>query len=320
MFVLLFGKQIMAQNVEAYSKLDTNAILIGDQIGMELGISLPNNFTTTWPNIGDTITGNIEVISKSSIDTIIDNGILTLIQKLTITSFDSGYFELPSFSFNFGKKGDSLAYLSETGSLYLEVFTPEVDTSQAFKVIKAPYAEPYTFMEIFPWILLGLLVVGLIVLGVWFIIRRNKNKPIFASKPKPIRPPQEVALEKLEALRLAKVWQQGKLKVYHSQLTDIVREYLDNRFRFDAPEMTSEEIISELKNHKINNEVLGKLKAAFELSDFVKFAKAQPTALENDLSHSHCVDFINETAISLQTDTGLDENPVQKIEKGGVNV
>lgn len=320
LLVSLFGNQIIAQNTEAYTKLDTNTIMIGDQIGMELGIRLPIGFTTIWPTINDTISSNIEVISKSEIDTLFEDEQMFLSQKLKITSFDSGYFEIPSYAFLFGKEGDSLGYLSKSNSLYLQVFTPEVDTSQAFKVIKAPYSEPYTFMEIFPWVLGGLLIIGIIILVIWYIIRRKKNKSIFTSKPKPLRPPQEVALEKLETLRLSKIWQQGKLKSYHSQLTDIAREYLDRRFNFDAPEMTSEEIISELKNHKINSEAMSKISAAFELSDFVKFAKAQPTALENDLSLSHCVDFINETALIPQTEIIEDNNLSQNLRKGGSDV
>jgi len=318
--LLSFGNQMMAQNAEAYTKLDTNAIMIGDQIGMELGISLPIGFTTIWPTINDTITGNIEVIAKSGIDTLFDNDQMILSQQLKITSFDSGYFEIPRLSFFFGKDGDSLQYLSETSNLYLQVFTPEVDTSQAFKVIKAPYSEPYTFMEVFPWVLGGLLIIAVIIFVIWYLIRRKKNKPLFKIKPKPLRPPQDIALEKLEELRLAKVWQQGMLKSYHSQLTDIAREYLHRRFNFDAPEMTSDEIISELKNQKVNSEVLNKLNAAFTLSDLVKFAKAQPTALENDLSHSHCIDFVNETAMVAEIEKSENDNISINLEKGGSDV
>lgn len=317
LMLILFANNLQAQNIEAFTKIDTNAISIGDQIGLELGIKLPLEFTAVWPTITDTITKNIEVISSGNIDTIFDKKEMILTQKLTITSFDSGYFEIPGMEFLFGKSGDSLMYSSKAKSLFLNVYTPEVDTSQAFKVIKAPFSEPYTFMEIFPWVLGGILIIGLIIFLFWFIKRRKKNQPIFAAKPKPLLPPEVVALEKLETLRLSKVWQQGLIKKYHSQITDIVREYLDRRFNFDAPEMTSEEIIEELKNHKINEEALAKVSSAFKLSDFVKFAKAQPTALENDLSISHCVDFINETAFSPETEVNKEEQ--NKIE-GGTNV
>ncbi len=316
----VFANQLQAQNTEAFAKLDTNSIMIGDQVGLELGIKLPSGFTTLWPAISDTITENIELISRSGIDTVFDEDQMILSQQLTITSFDSGYFEMPSFSFLFGKEGDSLTFSSESQNLFLQVYTPEVDTSQAFKVIKAPYSEPYTFMEIFPWVLGGLIIIALIAFGIWFIIRRKKNKPVFASKPKPLRPPQEVALEKLETLRLEKVWQQGNLKKYHSQLTNIVREYLDRRFNFDAPEMTSGEIINELRNHKVNDEVMTKISSSFQLSDLVKFAKSQPTALENDLSLSHCVDFINETAIVFETETKEEVGQESNNKEGGKDV
>ena len=318
--LLLFATEMQAQNAVAYSKLDTNAIIIGDQIGLELGIELPVGFTTLWPAIGDTLTENIEIISKGGIDTIFDKDQIILSQQLTITSFDSGFFQVPGFNFLIGKEGDSLAFSSKSRNLFLQVYTPEVDTSQTFKVIKAPYAEPYTFMEILPWALGGLVVLAVIAFLIWFFIRRKKNKPIFTSKPKPLRPPQEVALEKLETLRLGKVWQQGHLKKYHSKLTDIVREYLDRRFNFDAPEMTSEEIIGELKNQKVNDEVLGKVSAAFQLSDLVKFAKAQPTALENDLSLSHCVDFVNETTVVIEPNTDSNQSLDARKKEGGANV
>ena len=313
-----FANQMQAQNAEAFTKLDTNAIMIGDQIGMELGINLPKGFTAVWPAIADTLSANIEVISIGGIDTVLKGEQLKLSRRLIITSFDSGYFEVPGMEFGFGMEGDTLLYSSRTASKYLQVYTPEVDTSQAFKEIRGPIAEPYTFMEVLPWVLGGLMVIFIIGLAIWFFVRWKKNKPVFAAKPKPLRPPHEVALEKLEELRLAKVWQMGKLKEYHSQLTDVVREYADRRFGFDAIEMTTDEIMNELKEHAVNEGALEKIRLAFELSDLVKFAKAQPTALENDLSLSHCVDFVNETT---QIAPQVNENTVEaNKEEGGTDV
>ena len=317
--LIAFTAKMQAQNAEAFTKLDTNAIMIGDQIGMDLGISLPLGFVAVWPTIADTLSENIEVISVGKIDTVLEEQQMKLSRRLTITSFDSGYFEVPGMEFGFGKQGDTLLYSSRTASMFLQVYTPEVDTSQAFKAIRGPIAEPYTFMEIFPWVLGGLLVIFIIALAIWFFVRWKKKKPVFAAKPKPLRPAHEVALEKLEELRLAKVWQSGKLKEYHSQLTDVVREYADRRFGFDAIEMTTDEIMQELKQHAVNEGALEKIRLAFELSDLVKFAKAQPTALENDLSLSHCVDFVKETT---QVAKPQEEENVEEVtkEEGGDHV
>jgi len=101
MLFILYGLHISAQNVEAYAKLDSTSIMIGDQIGLELGITVPESFAVSLPFFQDTITTNIEIIRKEPLDTtIIDEGIL-IKQLYTITSFDSGYFKLPDFEFLF---------------------------------------------------------------------------------------------------------------------------------------------------------------------------------------------------------------------------
>lgn len=310
---ILLGKFVVAQDTEAYSVLDTNAIMIGDQTKLEIGLKIPKGSNFIWPQIGDTLTKHLEVINKSKIDTSFTDTQMVLNQKLTITSFDSGYFEVPSYTFRFGK--DTLLKLTNSSPpIYLQVNTPVVDTTQAIKPIVLPYKEPYTFMEILPWALGGIALIALIVVLIWFITKRKNNKPLFAPKPKPLRPADVVALEKLDELRLAKVWQQGKLKEYHSQLTDIMREYLNRRFNFNAIEMTSDEIMDELQSHLENKEALSKINSVFELSDLVKFAKSQPTPLENDLSISHCVDFVQETKI-----VKVEETPSNN-QKGGADV
>jgi hypothetical protein len=104
-----------------------------------------------------------------------------------------------------------------------------------------------------------------------------------------------MALQKLEELRLAKVWQQGRIKEYYTSLTDITREYFEGRYFFDAMEMTTDEILEALDRQNINKGAINKIKGAFELADLAKFAKALPTPLENDLCLNHCVDFVKET-------------------------
>jgi len=287
--------RLQAQEIAAWSKIDTNAIMIGQHVQLELGINLPEGTRVSWPIILDTLSAQIEVLKQGNIDTIRQNGAERLIQQFTITSFDSGYVAIPSQQFHFKKSGDTTQFMTSTGELFLQVNVPQVDTTQAIKPIVGPISEPYTFAEMVPWILVGLAAAGFTVLIFWLIRRRKNKKPLFERKPKPALPPHVVAINKLEELRLAKVWQNGKIKQYHSELTDIMREYLDNRYHFDAPEMTSDEILQALRGIMKNKEAMEKLSGVFFLSDMVKFAKAQPTALENDLSLSHCVDFVNET-------------------------
>ncbi|PIQ35253.1 MAG: hypothetical protein COW63_01255 [Bacteroidetes bacterium CG18_big_fil_WC_8_21_14_2_50_41_14] len=312
---LLSGLKLHGQEVTSWSKIDTNAILIGQQVNMQFGIRVADGYQVNWPVIGDTLSSKIEVIEKSTIDTLVDEGALRLMQQLTITSFDSGYFEIPSIDIQVFAVGDTLLKTTSTGTLFLKVNVPVVDTAQAIKPIVVPISEPYTFREMLPWILIGLLVIALIVLLVLYLKKRKKNQPLFERRIKPALPPHVLAINKLEELRLARVWQSGKLKQYHSEITDIMREYLDNRYHFDAPEMTSDEILGALKKYQVNNQVYEKLNGVLFLADMVKFAKARPTPLENDLSLSHCVDFVNETKEDKPENREADQPATSEISK-----
>ncbi len=284
-----------SQETGAWLQPDTNAITIGDQIGMELGIRVNKDAVVQWPQIVDTLTGNIEVVNQTGIDTTFEADNKILKQRLTVTSFDSGYFKVPSVNFMYRLKDDSAVFTVGTKDFYLQVNTPQVDTTKPFKAIAGPIGEPYTLGEIIPWVLLALLAVALIVFAVYYYKRRKNNQPLFKAKPKPLPPPDVEAIDKLEALRLARIWQSGKIKLYHSSLTDIMKNYLKRRFGFDAPEMTTGEIIAELTDKSVNEEAKNKLQGVMQLADLVKFAKAQPTPLENDLSLEHCLDFVKET-------------------------
>ena len=315
-FVFSGFVSLKAQEAKSWAKLDTTTINIGDQTSLEIGLELPKGSLFSWPQFNDTITKNIEIISRSKIDSTINDNHLMLKQKFVITSFDSGNFELPQIQFHYGID-TSLVYSATSPAVFLKVNVPQVDTSQAFKPIILPYKEPITIGEILPWVLIGLLVIALIIGIIWFIRSRKSNKAVFRAKAKPLPPADILALSKLDELRLSKLWQQGKIKSYHSAITDIMREYIKRRFDFDAIEMTTDEIMNELQSKSNNEQALHKLKSVFELADLVKFAKAQPTALENDLGISHSVDFVNETKIVPEQK--VPETSLNK-EKGGSDV
>ena len=293
-FVAVRGQNMVP--LKATASLDTTAIMIGDQIGLNLALEVPAGTQVIWPELNDTLVPHVEIIKRGKTSSILKNNALTLRRRLLITSFDSGYFNITPLKFQVRIPGSSKVDTISTQDLFLQVYTPQVDTAKAFKAIKGPVAEPYTFGEILPWILLGLLLIAVVVFLIWYLRRRKKNQPLFARKSKPKLPPYEEAIQRLEEVRLSRMWQAGKLKAYHSAITDIMRVYVARRFRFDAREMTSGEIIQNLgKEPAVNKEALSKVQGAFELADLVKFAKLKPSPLENDTSLSYCVDFVNET-------------------------
>ncbi|MCW3102099.1 MAG: hypothetical protein JWO09_539 [Bacteroidetes bacterium] len=300
--LLFISLSSTAQEIKATAKLDSNSIVIGQQVKLELSIQYRadkgKHVQVTFPQITDTIRKEIEVVSQSKVDTIIDKNdpfLFTQVKTLYITSFDSGYWAMPPFKFDVNT--DTAGVLTEP--LLLQVSTVAVDTTQALKDIKAPYEEAYSWVD---WLKDNMYVVYtglaaiLVIIIIIILIRKMRNvKPPEIVVEVPKIPAHIIALEKLEKLRQQKLWQEGKLKAYHSSLTDILREYIENRFKISAMEQTTDEIIYGFRNAAVDEESKRKLKQVLMLADLVKFAKEQPLADENEASMSNVSDFINGT-------------------------
>ena len=289
-----------AQEVGVVAKLDTNAMLIGDHVGMTLKYTGPAKSQVIWPFLPDTILGNITVIGRGKVDTTYtpDKKSVTYSQLLNITCYDSGFYTVPSIPFHYRLLPDTTGHVATTTMIFLAVHTMKVDTTQAFKPIIGPLKVPITFREMLPWILGSLAAIALIVTGIWYFRKRKKKEPIFQLKPKVALPPNEKALQEFEKLRIKKLWQNGKIKEYHSELTEILRRYIEDRFQVPALEQTSAEITGSLYNNAdCSRNTLDKLNRLLILADMVKFAKAQPVATENDKSLTDGIEFVHGTTV-----------------------
>lgn len=313
-FILSFSLMLLqinmqAQEITARAELDTTDILIGDQINLNIYFSMPLDSRVIWPYYQDTLVHNIEILARSQVDTMINEGdnVVDMFQSLTITSFDSGYYHIPALKFAYQPIDDTAFTEITTMPIYLRVHTMEVDTTKAIMAIKPPLEAPITFREILPWILMGLAAIALIILIIFIVRKLKRKEPIFTIKPKPVLPPHVVAITGLEKLKQKKLWQGGKTKNYYTELTDIVRVYIEGRFGIQAVEMTSDEIIVGLKNTDTNPEIIEKLRQTLMLADMVKFAKASPLPLENDVSLNNSMDFVKETIQTIEEITDKDD-------------
>lgn len=262
--------------------LSKNKILIGEQVYLTLAIppSLSNGKNITWPRMVDTINKNIEIL-----DSVIDlkDPAKGLTKKYLITSFDSGYYAIQPFAF---KLDSSLA---ETNALLLEVHTIDVDTTKGFKDIKEIKAENYTFTEkvkdFLQWLLehwyvpLAILV-AIALLIIYIVKKRRKKKPV-VTEPVIVLPLHEQLLIDLDKLEARQLWQNNQVKLYYVELTELLRAYIEKRFKVKALEQTTVQLVNNLKTSGIHAEALQVLKNILELADMVKFAKAVPTGYEN---------------------------------------
>lgn len=296
---ILFSLLLLLSTVQGFAQirveaaLDTNVMLIGDQVGLSLNMQIPEGYPFLWPFFKDTLTGDIEIVKQSNIDTTrLQNGLLNINQILTLTVFDSGYYVVPPIAFHYGNDYESIA---ETEPYILNVFTVEVDTSKAIMPIKGPISAPLTFAEVWPWAALALGILIIPGLLIYYFKKKKKKEPLVFKRAKPKIPAHTLALNQLESLNAEKLWQRDLIKEYHSRLSDIIRVYIEGNFNLQAMEMTTWEIIHAFGMVKIKKENLEKLREMLVTSDLVKFAKLKPSPDKHTRSMDDAVSFVKQT-------------------------
>ena len=306
LFLLLAG-MAFGQQIAPKASLDKNRIIIGDQVKLLLEVECGSNDKVKFPLLPDSIAPFIEITERSKIDSV-SAGVnrKKLFQEYTITSFDSGYHAIPAFPFEIHTNG--LTSTVETNHLTLEVHTlPKLDSlMKALKGpidIKAPYEAPLTFKEIAPWVFGTILVAGLLFL-IWYALRKRKdNQPFFAIPQKPKEPAHVIALRELDRIKEEKIWQQGKTKLYYSELTTVLRQYINDRFDIQAMEQTSIETIAAFKYRRslVDEKSFENLQRILTNADLVKFAKYEPLPDENNMALVDSYFFVNQTKIVEMT-------------------
>ena len=276
--------------------IDSTTIFLGDQTDLHLQATVEAGTPLQLPVYGETIIPEVEIIDRTLVDTTtLPDGRLQLNQYLTLTSFKDSLFLIPRVPF----VSDGDTFWSE--DMTLNVIQPfEIDTTNAITDIKPVMKAPVWVWGIVRWILLAL---GLIALAIgsfylYKFIGRYTGKAVDEGPKEPERPAEEVALEKLDKIKAEKIWQAGKTKQYHTELTDVVREYIARRFDISSTEKTSDETLRAMKPVlSEQKDLFSKLQKMLSLADLVKFAKWTTTPDENESALKTAYEFVNETTL-----------------------
>lgn len=291
------------------ASLDTSQIRIGEQIELSLSAEIPSGSKIRFPLVPDTVHG-FEVVKRTSIDTVPgnDKSILQLMQRLHITSFDSGYYVLEPFQFIFQKDHHSATDTLSTEAFLIRVNSVPVDTTQAIKDIKPVLDPGIDWNQVLLWSALVLLLIG-VILSIYRYFKRRKKTPEFIPLIPKI-PPHEKALAELDRIEAEKLWQQGLYKKYQSAVADTVRLYIEERFQIPAMELPSDDTLLQFRGIKISAEAIEKLTYLLHLADMVKFAKTIPVGEENERAINDARTFIQLTRPLVKEDfTGKEEQP-----------
>jgi len=304
---LLFGLQ--GQDVKVTSAFDSTKIFIGDQVKFTITIDQPEGLKLNLPAFKDSLVKNVEILSGPVIDSAKEKGRLKIIERYLVTSFDSGHYEIPPVFAEMKNEGGLKRFYSDYALLKVMrvKFAPADTTAKIFDIV-GPYKAPVTVGEILPWVLLA----GVLAVLAWFGWKWYKK---FRQKQGEVEeiinpdPAHVIAFRQLEKLKEEKLWQNGEVKLYYTRLTEILRSYLENRYRIYSLELTTQETLDALvKSGFKRDATFTQLKNVLTGADLVKFAKYNPEPDEHEASFQESWNFVMATRDTMETFSATDVN------------
>ncbi len=284
-----------------------DSALIGDQF--KYGFHLKNVAEGTpfaLPDFSKGFMDSVEIVSPWLADTVAVHGrgkepkSYDIDAYVVITSFEEGLYQLRPLALVRGSSAgrvDTLVFSPRE----LQVFTIPVDTT-TFQVhdIKGQVRYPVTLAEILPYIA-AVWLLALVAILAWAVAGSLKKKEKGTVRNDP---PHIVALRRLERYRGSRYWAPEKQKEFYSGITDAVREYIKARYGIGAPEMTSAEMLDQLKRTDVPADCFVEMETLFTTADFVKFAKASASDEENAAALPAAVRFVTTTYQSMLEEEG----------------
>ena len=288
-FLALLPLALGAQ-YRAEARLDSTSIRVGDPLRLRLDVWLPPGATLGKIGI-DTLTAvpDIERRKATPLQSEQSPSGTHYIQEFTLTAFDTGHFRLPPIPVEVVGEGVNTRIATNDLALHVRSTLPE---GGELRPIKDIVREPLRLSD-FWWV--GVL---LLLLAAGYGLYRRLRRPAPPPVAPPVAPPpaHEIALEKLAALAASDYLFSGNFKMYQSELTHILREYLSLRYNFNALEATTEEIERQFASRGIPRDWEGRLSQLLRRADLVKFAKGELPATEHREALEEVRGFVEGTA------------------------
>jgi hypothetical protein len=282
--------------VTVNASIDSLQLYIGEQTRVKLEVSCPTESQLVMPTYEESLLmPGIEIVDEVKADTqyLNKNKQMLVSQEYMVTSFDSAFYYIPPFEVLV----DSQSYSSNPLALMVYHFPVDTANVEAIYPIKDIVKVNITFTDLWLMLLAIVLLAVFSALLIYLLVRYNDDKPILKRVTiAPKQPAHQVALQEMNRIKEEKSWQRDDVKQYYTELTDALRVYMEERFGFNAMEMTSDEIIAQL-NEQPDKEWIDELRTLFQMSDLVKFAKYKPLINENDMNLIAAIDFVNKTKV-----------------------
>ncbi len=277
--ILLSAQRLSAQPVRITATLDSSNYRPGDWIMIRLSAEHKGNIQLLW-NVPATIKSPyLEKLSESTVDSIQQNDFLTENKVISVTTFDTGVLQIPPITCYYRQNGFTDSVITNAIPIYVEGVV--VDTAAAPRPIKSPFAFPLPEKSSWWYLVPGAVLLLLATLFYRYQLRKRKVVPLVL--PEDTRLPHEIAADRIDRLEREKPWEQQKVKEFYTELTLVLREYMEHGLALPALENTTQELLQLLQKESLppDEEFLQQLRKDLVMADLVKFAKLQPATADH---------------------------------------
>jgi hypothetical protein len=272
---LLFG-----QEVSVTAAVDSTHIAMGDWLNLTVHVKHARAIDVQWGQWRDTL-GAFDIIRQDSLQRDESGDVVTESKKFTLSKYDSGSYVIPSIIISYRSPGDTSLRYVQSDPLAIQVSSVQVDTAKGIKDIKPPLDVPLTWKEITLYTAI-VAVIAALLFALYYYRKKWKKTEEVADYIVPKVPPHIQAIVRLKELQEKRMWQQGNVKGFYTEATEIVREYFEGRYGIAALELTSDEVFAQIRRFSLDAEVMKAIESFFIDADLVKFAKYMPVPSENE--------------------------------------
>lgn len=289
-FLVLSSFNFAIAQESVHSEVNTSKIKIGEAIEYKIQAETSEQSKVIFPQLNSV--GDFEVLESSPIDTVLADKKLTLIKKYFLTKFDSGSYTIPRQSVFINGKN------FQTNLFDIQVSNVKVDTlKQPLYDIKANIGKTQKQASLIYYLLA--LVVSLIIGVLVFFYIKHRQKKLLTDDDL-FRTPLEKAHSKLDAIDGKGLVVKGEVKEYYSQVTEVLREYIEEVFEISTKEATSSQLLASLntmikqRELKLPKATVNDLKQVLQTADLVKFAKLEPSISQTSENREKTVSIVKQ--------------------------
>jgi len=289
------------------TRVNPSRITIGDLVTYTVTVTHDPDVEIAMPGLGANL-GGFEIRDYKVYDPVETGGKIVTSTDYIISTFFTGEFTIPPMAVAYKLPGDTTVHVISTEKMKITVESLKPSEAGDIRDIKPPVEIPRKWWYTLRWPLAGTAVLALFLLAWWGYRRRKAGKGLLPVRETPARPPHEIALEQLRALRESGLLAEGNVKEFHIRLSDILRNYLEGRYFIQALEMTTEEILDQLNGAAMDPADFESTALVLERSDLVKFAKHRPGDAVSQETLDIAQRIVEHTAVVIeapQPETGM---------------